>query len=84
MNKFKLILTASLLLLSGQVGAVIIGDKDWRQITDTAGYTWDDFDAIFDTSTGACDIASCLLGGTVDLMGYTWADNSEVNDLFTS
>jgi hypothetical protein len=84
--KIKLIHAASILLLSGQVGAVIIGDKDWRQVTDTTNNSWDDFDAVFDIATGQYDGAGLLLGGVggVDVSAYTWADNSEVNDLFIS
>ncbi len=84
--------TSFLLLMSAQVHAVIIGDKDWRQLAndpqgqDGIGYSWNDFDAIFDTTTGECDVAGCLLErpllGSVDLTGYTWASNSEVNELF--
>jgi hypothetical protein len=70
-----------LLSISGTSSAVIIGDKDWRQVTETTGFSWNDFDAIFDTTTGACDAGGCLLGGTVDLNGYIWANNFEVNEL---
>ena len=65
---------------------MIIGDKDWRQVTDTTNNSWNDFDAIFDTATGQYDGAGLLLGGVggVDVSAYTWADNSEVNDLFIS
>lgn len=81
------VLALVLLLISGTSNAVIIGGKDWRQVTDTTGYSWNDFDAIFDTSTGACDVVGCLLdngASTVNLTGYTWANNFEVNDLLTS
>lgn len=83
MGKIKQILGASfLLLVSAQANAVIIGDKDWKQVSETSGYSWSDFDAIFDISTGACNVSGCLLGGSIDLAGYVWANNVEVNDLF--
>ena len=72
MNKLRLIIGALVLLVSGQVGAVIIGDKDWRQVTGTTNYSWNDFDTIFDTTTGSCDAVGCLLSNgnsTVDLTG---------------
>lgn len=71
------------LLVSLPVNAVIIGDKNWLQVTDTTNNSWNDFNAVFDTATGQYDGAGLLLGG-VDVSAYTWANNSEVNDLFIS
>lgn len=68
--------------LSNPAHAVMVGTTDWMQVTDTRGYSWNDFDAIFDTSTGLCDVAGCLLGGTVDVSGYQWASATEVAGLF--
>ena len=69
-----------------QANAVIIGDKDWRQVTETTGFSWNDFDDVYDTTTGMYDGAGALLGGTggVSVEGWTWADNSEVNDLLVT
>jgi len=68
--------------LSNPAHAVMVGTTDWMQVTDTRGYSWNDFDTIFDTSTGLCDVAGCLLGGTVDVTGYQWASSADVAGLF--
>lgn len=68
-----------LIALTNPAHAVMIGSNDWKQVTDTVNYSWNDLDAIFDTATGQCDAAGCLLGGDVDLTGYTWASNAEVD-----
>lgn len=73
-----------LLTMSGTSSAVIIGDKDWLQVTATTKYSWNDFDTIFDSTTGACDVVECLLGGAVDLTGYIWANNEDVNGILLS
>jgi hypothetical protein len=78
---------ACLIVVSFNVSAVIIGNKDWLQVTDTAGRSWSDFNAIFDDSTGVCDTPGCLLTSGVDLTGYTWASITEVRvllDTYTS
>ena len=92
MEKFKLLLVASILLLvSVQSEAVIVGDKDWLQITKTVAFSWNDFDNIFDVSTGVCDVSECIVTSTgeranspFDLTGYMWASNFEVNELLKS
>ncbi|MDH5408897.1 MAG: PEP-CTERM sorting domain-containing protein [Gammaproteobacteria bacterium] len=61
--------------------AVMVDGKDWLQVTDTRGYSWNDFDAVFDTSTGLCDVAGCMLGGSIDVSGFQWASFSEVTEL---
>ena len=80
-----------LLLVYSQAHAVIIGDKDWLQVTDTVYARWTELDTIFDTSTGECDVADCTLTRAgelagilpdIDLTGYIWADNNDVNSLF--
>ncbi len=63
---------------------VVVDGKEWRQVTDTAGFSRLQFDTIFDRSTGLCDVAGCLLGGTLDLTGYHWASNLEVQSLLTT
>ncbi len=85
MNKFGK--TAAILIfiaISLPVHAVVIGDRDWMQVALTTGFSWDDFDAVFDISTGRCDVARCLLDNGItsfDVSGYVWADNSDVNDM---
>lgn len=91
MNKIMLVLGASILVLvTAQANAVIVGDKDWLQVTATNYVTWEEINDIFDTSTGECDVAGCILERagegpglpSIDLTGYIWASNSEVNELF--
>jgi len=82
MNIRNILLVGLLTCLANSAQAVLVGDKDWMQVTATTGYSWNNFDAIFDTSTGLCDVTDCLLGGTVDVTGYRWASTSEVAGLF--
>ncbi len=63
--------------------AVIIGNKNWLQIADTGGYSYNDINGVFSQTTGLCDASSCQLGG-IDLTEYTWASNDDVNNLLAS
>ncbi len=67
----------------GSAQAVVIGDNDWLKVSDTFGYSWNQFDAIFDTTTGACEVANCSLGA-LDLTGYTWASFTDVDEVLNS
>ncbi len=75
-------------IFTANANAIIVGDKDWLQVPTTNNYSWSDIDTIFDTTTGQCDVAGCMLtaitggaSGSVDLTGYSWASNNEVNEL---
>lgn len=54
-----------------QAQAVVIDGKDWRQITDTVNFTYNDLAAgVCDTVTGACSgTVTNHVGTTVDLTG---------------
>lgn len=80
-NRFILFGLALLGLSISSANAVVVGDKDWYQVNDLTSNSWNDFDAIFDSTTGVCDVVGCLLGGSIDLTGYTWASNADVNTL---
>ena len=69
--------------IQNPASAVIIGDKNWMQVTATEGHLWTEYDAIFDMSTGQCDAGECLLGGSggIDLSSYTMASASDVLDM---
>ena len=67
------------LAVTAQAG-VIIGDNEWRQVTDTVGLSWNDANALCDSSTGMCSGSV----GAVSLTGWTWAASGEVQALFTS
>ena len=71
------------LTVSLPANAVIVDGKDWRPFPGTGNIDWNAHDAVFDTNTGLCDVAVCLLGGT-DVTDYIWASNEEVNDLIMS
>lgn len=58
--------------------AVIVGDREWRQVTDTVGLTWNQIATVCDTATGAC---SGSLGG-ISFDGWNWADNDAVLSMF--
>ncbi len=83
-NRIILISLALLGLSVSSANAVVVGDKDWYQVSDLTSNSWNEFDAIFDTSTGECDVVGCLLGGTTDLTGYKWASNADVNSLISN
>lgn len=58
--------------------------REWRQLTDTVGYSWSQINTGgingCNVSTGAC---SGRLGGSgADLDGWTWANALDVNQLF--
>jgi hypothetical protein len=58
--------------------AVVIGEQDWRQLTETTGFSWNQVSTVCNTTTGAC--AGSL--GAVSFDGWTWADNAAVVALF--
>lgn len=67
------------LAVTAQAG-VIIGDKEWRQVTDTAGLSWNNANDLCNSGSGLC---SGMVRG-VDLTGWTWATSGEVQSLFAS
>jgi len=84
LNIGRLLLPIILASCSSYAQAVLIEGRDWLQLSETTGFTWDEIDAIYDSSTGACDAASCTLSSTVDLAGYRWASNEEVDAMMSS
>ncbi|NNF61520.1 MAG: PEP-CTERM sorting domain-containing protein [Gammaproteobacteria bacterium] len=59
---------------------VTVGDLEWRQVTDTLGFSWNDFASVCDPDSGAC---SGNLG-EVSFDGWTWAGIYEIGDLFST
>lgn len=55
-------------------------DKEWRQLTETAGATWNQLAAVCprDGQTACAGVV-----GTVDLTGWVWATDAEVLALFS-
>lgn len=63
-------------LVSAQ--GVIVGDREWRQLTDTINLAWSEVASVCNSSTGAC---SGSIGG-VSFDGWTWASIEDVQELF--
>lgn len=80
----RILISCVLTFSSLSASAVVINGLDWLQLTTTQGYSAAQLDAIFDRSTGACDVAGCLLGGSIDLTGYTWASAATVEAMLAS
>ena len=85
MKIIKIALFGLFLLSAVSANAAIVGDKDWLQVSYTYQSSWNDLDDIFDTQTGKCDVAACILNRNqpgdqiqplIDLTGYNWASNN--------
>ena len=57
---------------------VVVGDREWRQLTDTIDLTWNQVAAVCSTTTGACGGSI----GAVSFDGWTWASIEDVQELF--
>jgi hypothetical protein len=75
--RFRLIAIVAMGLLAAQTAsAVTIDGKDWRQLTDTTGFSWLQINA-------ACGSGTCSGSiGTVSVEGWMWATNADVQGLF--
>ena len=82
-------------LLTGPIGAnaasVIVGSKEWRQVTDTIGFSWNAVAAECDPLTGVCkpnyadEEWSTVCSGPYEgpcFGGWTWASNEDIQALF--
>jgi len=78
--KMKLLAIAAVGLLAGPMvaNAVIVGDREWRQLTETVGFTWTQVSTVCDPSTGVCSGSL----GDVSFDGWIWADATAVRELF--
>lgn len=75
--RFRLIaVLASSLLAAQSANAVVIDGKDWRQLTDTTGFSWLQINN--KCGTGVCSGNI----GSVSVDGWRWADNADVAGLF--
>jgi hypothetical protein len=77
--RFRFLTVLALGLLGAQsANAVIIDGKDWRQLTDTTGFSWLNVNS-------ACGTGLCTGSiGSTSVDGWYWADNSDVAGLFDS
>lgn len=60
-------------------GAVTIGSSEWRQVSETVGFSYNDVSTVCNVATGNC--AGSLNGVVFD--GWKWASIDEVRDMFT-
>ena len=81
---FKAVLAVFALSVATSVNAGVIADgKEWRQVTETVNFSWNDFSSVCSTSDGNCS-GSLTNGtvGTVSFDGWTWANQTDVGQLF--
>jgi hypothetical protein len=78
------LLTVGLLTgpIAAQAASVIVGDRAWRQLTETVNLTWDQIATVCDVTSGACSGSLTVDGVTVSFAGWTWAANPDIQALF--
>jgi hypothetical protein len=75
--RFRFVAVLALGLLGAQsANAVVIDGKDWRQLTETTGFSW----LVVNTACGT-GVCSGSLGST-SVDGWHWADDADVRELF--
>lgn len=79
-RRVQLMIAAGLLVGPMAACAVVIDNRDWRQVADTVGFTWDQIKTVCDINTGYCQGSL----GAVAFDGWTWADSSDIQGLFES
>lgn len=67
-------------LAAQAIPVVTIGDNEWLRPSDVEGVSWNEIEAA--CPTGLC--YGTVLGGAVDLTGWTWAWGEQVSDLFNA
>ena len=72
-----LVAVCAMSVWSGVSAGVIVGDKEWRQLTETADFSYAEFSGVCDPLTGTCAGST----GGVDFNGWTWASQTEVAQL---
>lgn len=75
--RFRMIALLAVGLLAAQnASAVVVDGKDWRQLTDTTGFSWLQVNA-------ACGSGTCSGSiGSVSVDGWLWATRADVTGLF--
>ena len=79
MKRIKWITLLVLLIACNLVQAVPINGKDWRQLTETTGFSWNEIATVCNTGGGTCNGSL----GAVDFTGWNWASVNEVSNLFS-
>jgi hypothetical protein len=66
-------------------GNVVVGGREWRQLTDTTYVTWNEVAAVCPVD-GTTPCSGSILrsqdGALIDVTGWTWARSSDVQALF--
>ena len=57
---------------------VVVGGKEWRQLTDTVNLSWNQVASVCNTTTGVCSGSL----GAVSFDGWTWASRIDIQALF--
>ena len=68
--------------MTAQAASVIVGDRAWRQLTETVNLTWDQIATVCDVTSGACSGSLTVDGVKVSFSGWTWAANTDIQALF--
>jgi hypothetical protein len=79
-NCIAWVLTAALPLCS-QAANVVVGDKEWRQLTDTRSISYSNLATACSLATGVCSGSVSGAHGVVGLDGWVWASETEVRTL---
>jgi hypothetical protein len=75
--RFRFVALLAIGLLGVQSAqAVVIGDKDWRPLTETTGFSW--LNVNYACGTGLC-MGSI---GETSVEGWSWATNTDIQGLF--
>ena len=57
---------------------MVIGDRNWRQVNDTLGLSWNQVSTVCSPISGICNGST----GGVDFNGWTWASTVDIAELF--
>jgi hypothetical protein len=74
----KRISILTLLTFSCAAQAVVIDNRDWRQVSETTNITYDQMSQVCNLVTGACNGAV----GNVDMTDWIWADDVAIASMF--
>ena len=87
MIKQILVAVLTLAAITVQASVVQIGDREWRQLTDTAGFIYSDLASIYDTASGQLSGTTTtlnLFSTEVDFAGWTWASLDDTLDMIAT
>ena len=79
MKSTRILIFLSLLFYSCLSQAVIIDGREWRQVTDTIGFSWNQISSVCSPTSGVCNGNV----GAVSFNSWTWAQIDDVAGLFS-